>query len=87
MRECSDDWRIYLGANIEVAEAIDHIFGYGVGVDLTARDLQLQAKKVGQIVESGESLYLIDYAQDGNPWDLSKGCELTNIIESSLILI
>ena len=52
-------------------------------MDLTARDLQLQAKKVGQIVDLGESLILIDYAQEGNPWDLSKGCELTNIIESA----
>lgn len=33
------------GENIAVESAQDHIFGYGVGVDLTRRDLQAQAKE------------------------------------------
>ena len=32
------------GANIAAADALDHVWGYGAGVDLTRRDLQDQAK-------------------------------------------
>jgi fumarylpyruvate hydrolase len=33
------------GSHLEVASAEDHIFGYAVGVDLTRRDLQAEAKQ------------------------------------------
>ncbi|TGY87931.1 FAA hydrolase family protein [Marinicauda algicola] len=36
------------GANIAVADALDHVFGCAAGVDLTRRDLQAQAKKAGR---------------------------------------
>ncbi|AWI57472.1 fumarylacetoacetate hydrolase family protein [Sinorhizobium fredii] len=36
------------GANIPVAEAIAHVYGYGVGIDFTRRDLQAQAKEAGR---------------------------------------
>ena len=36
------------GANIPVAEALSHVFGYGVGNDLTRRDLQAEAKAAGR---------------------------------------
>jgi fumarylpyruvate hydrolase len=36
------------GANIEVKQAPSCIFGYGVGVDLTRRDLQAEAKAAGR---------------------------------------
>jgi len=32
------------GANIARESALDHVFGYGVGIDLTRRDLQQEAK-------------------------------------------
>lgn len=35
------------GADIPVAVATDHVFGYGVGIDFTRRDLQAEAKKPG----------------------------------------
>jgi fumarylpyruvate hydrolase len=35
------------GANIAAADALRHVFGYGVGLDLTRRDLQAAAKKEG----------------------------------------
>lgn len=35
------------GADIAEAAALDHVWGYGVGVDLTRRDLQAAAKKGG----------------------------------------
>ncbi|MFS7246063.1 fumarylacetoacetate hydrolase family protein [Rahnella inusitata] len=36
------------GKNIAVADALSHVWGYTVGVDLTRRDLQSQAKKMGR---------------------------------------
>ena len=35
------------GAAIDAGAALDHVWGYGVGVDLTRRDLQGEAKKAG----------------------------------------
>ena len=36
------------GRDISVAEAMGHIYGYAVGIDLTRRDLQAKAKDKGQ---------------------------------------
>ena len=36
------------GADIPVDEALDHVFGYAVGLDMTRRDLQAAAKKAGR---------------------------------------
>jgi len=36
------------GANIPAERALDHVFGYGVGIDLTRRDLQLAARAQGR---------------------------------------
>src|SRR3979490_212666 len=33
------------GLNIASDKALDHVYGYGVGIDLTRRDLQLAARK------------------------------------------
>ena len=33
------------GKNIQEKEALDHVEGYGIGLDITARDLQQQAKE------------------------------------------
>ncbi len=35
------------GSNITEADAVSHVWGYGVGVDLTRRDRQAEAKKAG----------------------------------------
>lgn len=43
------------GANIPVEEALDHVFGYGVGLDMTRRDLQGEAKKLGRPWEVGKA--------------------------------
>ena len=43
------------GANIALDEALSHVFGYGVGVDLTRRDLQTIAKDKGWPWEMGKS--------------------------------
>jgi fumarylpyruvate hydrolase len=36
------------GADIPEAQALDHVFGYAVGIDLTRRDLQLKARDQGR---------------------------------------
>lgn len=36
------------GRDIAVADALDHVFGYGLALDMTLRDLQAQAKKMGR---------------------------------------
>lgn len=36
------------GKNIPAAEALKHIYGYAVGLDMTRRDLQAEAKKLGR---------------------------------------
>jgi fumarylpyruvate hydrolase len=36
------------GLGIPVARALDHVFGYAVGIDLTRRDLQARAKQAGE---------------------------------------
>ncbi|MCR4267976.1 fumarylacetoacetate hydrolase family protein [Nitratireductor sp. ZSWI3] len=36
------------GSDIEASEAPSHVFGYAVGIDLTRRDLQGEAKKMGR---------------------------------------
>ena len=36
------------GAEIAESAALDHVYGYAVGIDLTCRDLQAEAKKMGR---------------------------------------
>ena len=43
------------GAFIAKDQAFDHVFGYGVGVDLTRRDMQTVAKDKGWPWEMGKS--------------------------------
>ena len=43
------------GTNIPVAKALDHVFGYAVGLDMTRRDLQGEAKKLGRPWEIGKA--------------------------------
>jgi fumarylpyruvate hydrolase len=43
------------GVNIPVESALDHVFGYGVGLDMTRRDLQGEAKKMGRPWEVGKA--------------------------------
>jgi fumarylpyruvate hydrolase len=43
------------GANIPAAEALGHVFGYGVGIDLTRRDLQAEAKELRRPWDMGKA--------------------------------
>ena len=42
------------GKNISVDNALMHVYGYGVGLDMTRRDLQGEAKKMGRPWEMGK---------------------------------
>src|SRR3569832_366058 len=43
------------GRNIKAADAMQHIWGYAVGLDMTRRDLQGEMKKQGRPWEIGKS--------------------------------
>ena len=43
------------GVDIPVDKALSHVFGYGVGLDMTRRDLQTDAKKLQRPWEMGKS--------------------------------
>lgn len=43
------------GSEIAKADANDHVFGYAVGLDLTRRDLQAEAKKMSRPWDFGKS--------------------------------
>lgn len=43
------------GADIPVERALDHVYGYGVGIDMTRRDLQGEAKDMGRPWEVGKA--------------------------------
>ncbi|HYD78705.1 MAG TPA: fumarylacetoacetate hydrolase family protein [Paucimonas sp.] len=43
------------GADIAAAEAVDHIWGYAIGLDMTRRDLQGEAKKLGRPWDTGKA--------------------------------
>src|SRR6185295_17357997 len=43
------------GTNIDAAEALDCVYGYGVGIDFTRRDQQNEAKKLQRPWEIAKS--------------------------------
>ncbi|WP_061938614.1 fumarylacetoacetate hydrolase family protein [Aureimonas sp. AU22] len=43
------------GTDIPLDQAMDHVFGYAVGLDMTRRDLQGEAKKMGRPWETGKA--------------------------------
>jgi len=43
------------GCNISADHALDHVWGYGLGLDMTRRDLQGEAKKMGRPWDTGKA--------------------------------
>ena len=52
------------GSNIAVEDANSHIFGYGVGLDMTRRDLQIKMREQGRPWEIGKAF---DYSAPIGP--------------------
>ena len=46
------------GRDIAIADALKHVYGYAVGLDMTRRDLQLEARDKGRPWEFGKSFAL-----------------------------
>ena len=43
------------GTDIPIASALEHVYGYGISIDMTRRDLQGEAKKLGRPWEIGKA--------------------------------
>ena len=43
------------GANIAVESALEHVWGYAVGLDMTRRDLQMKMREAGRPWELGKA--------------------------------
>jgi fumarylpyruvate hydrolase len=43
------------GANVAVEDALDHVYGYAVGLDMTRRDLQMKMREAGRPWELGKA--------------------------------
>ena len=43
------------GSNIASKDALSHVYGYAVGLDMTRRDLQSEAKKLGRPWDTGKA--------------------------------
>ena len=43
------------GVNIPANHALEYVYGYGVGLDMTRRDLQAQSKKTGRPWDTGKA--------------------------------
>jgi fumarylpyruvate hydrolase len=52
------------GSNIASDKALEHVYGYSVGLDMTRRDLQSGAKKMGRPWETGKAF---DYSAPCGP--------------------
>ncbi|MDB5561314.1 MAG: Fumarylacetoacetate hydrolase [Hyphomicrobiales bacterium] len=62
------------GSNIAAADALSHVWGYGVGIDMTRRDLQAAAKKAGRPWDMGKGFdksapisELVPVSRSGHP--------------------
>lgn len=62
------------GTDIAESAALDHVYGYAVGIDMTRRDLQGEAKKMGRPWEVGKAFEhsapispIVPAAQIGHP--------------------
>ena len=62
------------GSNISPERALNHVWGYGVGLDMTRRDLQGEAKKMGRPWDTGKAFdqsapcsALMQVSQCGHP--------------------
>jgi fumarylpyruvate hydrolase len=67
------------GTDIPVEKALDHVFGYAVGLDMTRRDVQLEARDKGRPWEFGKS-----FAQSAPIGPIHKASEVGHVGEGAI---
>jgi fumarylpyruvate hydrolase len=63
------------GIDIDAADAMKHVFGYAVGIDMTRRDLQAEAKKLQRPWEVGKAF---EHSAPCSPLILAQHVETPN---------
>lgn len=69
------------GRDISVEAALDHVFGYAVGLDMTRRDLQMEARKAGRPWDMGKGF---DFSAPCGP--ISPASEVGHFAKGSITL-
>jgi fumarylpyruvate hydrolase len=69
------------GANIPVEQALDHVYGYAVGLDMTRRDVQLEARDKGRPWEFGKS-----FAKSAPIGPVHKAADVGHLCEGEIAL-
>ena len=67
------------GANISVENALEHVYGYAVGLDMTRRDVQLEARDKGRPWEFGKS-----FAKSAPIGAIHKAAEVGHVSEGEI---
>ena len=69
------------GKNISVEKALDHVYGYAVGLDMTRRDVQLEARDKGRPWEFGKS-----FSQSAPIGPLHQVSEVGHLVDATIAL-
>jgi fumarylpyruvate hydrolase len=69
------------GKNIPVEKALEHVYGYAVGLDMTRRDVQLEARDKGRPWEFGKS-----FAQSAPIGPIHPASEVGHMVDAPIAL-
>jgi fumarylpyruvate hydrolase len=69
------------GKNIAVSQALEHVYGYAVGLDMTRRDVQLEARDKGRPWEFGKS-----FSQSAPIGPLHQVSEVGHLVDATIAL-
>ena len=69
------------GADIPVGKALEHVYGYAVGLDMTRRDVQLEARDKGRPWEFGKS-----FAKSAPIGPVHKAADVGHVSEGAIAL-
>jgi fumarylpyruvate hydrolase len=67
------------GANIAAGQALEHVYGYAVGLDMTRRDIQLEARDKGRPWEFGKS-----FARSAPIGAISKAADVGHLAQGAI---
>jgi fumarylpyruvate hydrolase len=69
------------GADIPVSQALEHVYGYAVGLDMPRRDIQLQVRDMGRPSEFGKS-----FAKSAPVGPVHRAADVGHIAEGEIAL-